>query len=81
MNSVPDIRSYRGKWPQIAASAYIDPASVIIGDVVIGEEFQRVANVRGARRCPLHPDRQPHEYSGRLHASRDEGSIAAGAGR
>src|SRR5262250_3055020 len=34
----PDIRAYRGKHPQIAASAYIDPASVIIGDVVIGED-------------------------------------------
>ena len=38
MSRVPDIRSYRGKFPQIAASAYIDPAAVIIGDVVIGEE-------------------------------------------
>jgi gamma-carbonic anhydrase len=34
----PDIRAYRGKHPQIAASAYIDPAAVIIGDVVIGED-------------------------------------------
>jgi carbonic anhydrase/acetyltransferase-like protein (isoleucine patch superfamily) len=34
----PDIRAYKGKRPQIAASAYIDPASVIIGDVVIGED-------------------------------------------
>ena len=32
---LPDIRPYRGKHPQIAASAYIDPASVIVGDVVI----------------------------------------------
>jgi carbonic anhydrase/acetyltransferase-like protein (isoleucine patch superfamily) len=31
------IRSYRGRWPQIAASAYIDPAAVVIGDVTIGE--------------------------------------------
>jgi carbonic anhydrase/acetyltransferase-like protein (isoleucine patch superfamily) len=31
------IRSYKGRWPQIAASAYIDPAAVIIGDVNIGE--------------------------------------------
>jgi gamma-carbonic anhydrase len=38
LNRVPDIRGYRGKFPQIAASAYIDPAAVIIGDVVIGEE-------------------------------------------
>jgi len=34
----PDIRAYRGKRPVIAASAYIDPASVIIGDVTIGED-------------------------------------------
>jgi len=34
----PDIRPYSGKHPQIAASAYIDPAAVIIGDVVIGED-------------------------------------------
>src|SRR3984957_6500421 len=33
-----DIRPYRGKHPQIASSAYIDPAAVIIGDVVIGED-------------------------------------------
>jgi gamma-carbonic anhydrase len=38
LNRVLDIRGYRGKFPQIAASAYIDPAAVIIGDVVIGEE-------------------------------------------
>ena len=38
MSRIPDIRAYRGKWPQIAASAYIDPAAVVIGDVVIGEE-------------------------------------------
>jgi gamma-carbonic anhydrase len=34
----PDIRPFRGKWPQIAASAYIDPAAVVIGDVIIGED-------------------------------------------
>ena len=38
MTRTPDIRPYRGKFPQIAASAYIDPAAVIIGDVVIGED-------------------------------------------
>jgi carbonic anhydrase/acetyltransferase-like protein (isoleucine patch superfamily) len=32
------IRSYRGRWPDIAKSAYIDPAATIIGDVVIGEQ-------------------------------------------
>jgi len=34
----PDIRPYKGRRPVIAASAYIDPASVIIGDVVIGDD-------------------------------------------
>ena len=38
MSRAPDIRPYRGKFPQIAASAYIDPSAVIIGDVVIGED-------------------------------------------
>lgn len=32
------IRRYQGKRPVIAASAYIDAAAVIIGDVVIGED-------------------------------------------
>jgi carbonic anhydrase/acetyltransferase-like protein (isoleucine patch superfamily) len=31
------IRSYRGRAPQIAASAYIDLSAQVIGDVVIGE--------------------------------------------
>jgi gamma-carbonic anhydrase len=38
MTRQPDIRAYRDKRPQIAASAYVDPASVIIGDVIIGED-------------------------------------------
>lgn len=32
------IRNFRGITPQIAVSAYIDPAAVVIGDVAIGEE-------------------------------------------
>jgi carbonic anhydrase/acetyltransferase-like protein (isoleucine patch superfamily) len=31
------IRSYRGRMPQIAATAYVDPAAVVIGDVALGE--------------------------------------------
>src|SRR6266550_2850359 len=34
MTREPHIRPYRGKRPQIAASAYIDPAAVSIGDDV-----------------------------------------------
>ncbi|HEV2305502.1 MAG TPA: gamma carbonic anhydrase family protein [Candidatus Acidoferrales bacterium] len=32
------IRAYRGKVPQVAASAYVDAAATVIGDVQIGEE-------------------------------------------
>ena len=31
------IRSFRGRVPQIAPTAYVDPAAVVIGDVTIGE--------------------------------------------
>jgi carbonic anhydrase/acetyltransferase-like protein (isoleucine patch superfamily) len=31
------IRSYRSRTPQIAATAYVDDAAVVIGDVTIGE--------------------------------------------
>jgi carbonic anhydrase/acetyltransferase-like protein (isoleucine patch superfamily) len=32
------IRTFRGRTPQIASSAYVDPQAIVIGDVVIGEE-------------------------------------------
>lgn len=32
------IRSFRGHVPQIAASAYVDPQAVVIGDVAIAED-------------------------------------------
>ena len=38
MTRHPDIRPYRGKRPQIAPSAYVDPAAVVIGDVIIGAD-------------------------------------------
>ena len=38
MQRKADIRSYKGTQPTIAATAYIDAASVIIGDVVIGDD-------------------------------------------
>ncbi|MDQ2857868.1 MAG: gamma carbonic anhydrase family protein, partial [Candidatus Eremiobacteraeota bacterium] len=28
---------YRGKTPQVAASAFVAPTAVLIGDVVVGE--------------------------------------------
>ncbi|MGH9686583.1 MAG: gamma carbonic anhydrase family protein [Candidatus Acidiferrales bacterium] len=38
MEGQTTIRSFRGHVPQIAASAYVDPQAVVIGDVVIGED-------------------------------------------
>jgi carbonic anhydrase/acetyltransferase-like protein (isoleucine patch superfamily) len=31
------LRSFRGVWPRVAPSAYVDPGAAVIGDVVIGE--------------------------------------------
>ena len=39
------IRTYRGKTPKIAVSAYIDPSAVVIGDVEIGERSSVWPNV------------------------------------
>ncbi len=39
------IRAYRGKVPQVAASAYIDPSAQVIGDVVVGERSSIWPNV------------------------------------
>ncbi|MBC8167753.1 MAG: gamma carbonic anhydrase family protein [Bryobacteraceae bacterium] len=39
------IRVYRGVYPKIAASAYIDPSAQVIGDVEIGERSSVWPNV------------------------------------
>jgi len=32
------LRPYRGRWPQLGAGVYVDPAAVVIGDVVLGAD-------------------------------------------
>lgn len=39
------IRSFRGKHPQIAPSAYVDPSAQVVGDVVLGERSSIWLNV------------------------------------
>jgi gamma-carbonic anhydrase len=39
------LRAYRGRWPTVAASAYVDPSAQVIGDVVVGEESSLWMNV------------------------------------
>ena len=43
------IRSYQGIKPQIGARTFVDPASVVLGDVVIGEDSSvwPMASIRG----------------------------------
>ena len=43
------IRSYQGITPQIGARTFVDPASVVLGDVVIGEDSSvwPMASIRG----------------------------------
>ncbi len=39
------IRAYRGKWPAIARSAYVDASAQVIGDVTVGERSSLWPNV------------------------------------
>jgi len=43
------LRSFRGVWPRVARSAYVDPGAAVIGDVTIGERSSvwPSASVRG----------------------------------
>jgi gamma-carbonic anhydrase len=43
------LRSFRGVWPRVAPSAYVDPGAAVIGDVIIGERSSvwPSASVRG----------------------------------
>jgi gamma-carbonic anhydrase len=80
LNTVPDIRPYRGKSPQIAASAYIDPAAVIIGDVVIGEDSSvwPMSVVRGDVHTIRIGSRTNIQDGCVLHVMRDEYALALG---
>jgi gamma-carbonic anhydrase len=74
------IRAYRGKRPQIAASAYIDPAAVVIGDVVIGEDSSvwPCAVVRGDVHHIRIGTRSNVQDGSVLHVMRDEYPLILG---
>src|ERR1700691_5753974 len=76
----PDIRPYRGKSPQIAASAYVDPAAVIIGDVVIGEDSSvwPCTVIRGDVHHIRIGARTNIQDGGVLHVMRDEHALVLG---
>ena len=80
MTRQPDIRPHRGKRPRIAASAYIDPAAVIIGDVVIGEDSSvwPCAVVRGDVHYIRIGARTNIQDGSVLHVMRDERPLILG---
>ena len=49
------IRPYRGKKPEIAASAYIDPAAIIIGDVIDAIGGDTIGAAATGRSVPAAP--------------------------
>src|ERR1700751_3753883 len=76
----PDIRAYRGKQPHIAASAYIDTAAVIIGDVVIGEDSSvwPLSVIRGDVNYIRIGARHNIQDGSILHVMRDEHPLVLG---
>ena len=76
------IRSYRGRWPQIAASAYVDPAAVVIGDVTIGEHASIWPGVviRGDVNWIRIGARSNVQDGSVLHVMRDEAPLEIGDG-
>ena len=44
------LRSYQGTTPQLGANVFVDPSSVVLGDVVLGDEVSvwRMTTIRGA---------------------------------
>ena len=76
------IRSYHGRWPQIAASAYIDPAATIIGDVTIGEHASVWPGVviRGDVHWIRIGARRNVQDGSVLHVMRDEAPLEIGDG-
>jgi carbonic anhydrase/acetyltransferase-like protein (isoleucine patch superfamily) len=74
------IRSYRGKAPQIAASAYVDPAAVIIGDVVLGEDSSvwPCAVIRGDVHYIRIGKRSNVQDNSALHVMRDTNPLVLG---
>ena len=74
------VRTYRGHAPWIAASAYVDPQAVVIGDVAIGEHSSiwpctvirgDVHSIRIGARCSI-------QDGSVLHVQHDEYSLTLG---
>ena len=65
------IIEYRGKRPKVAASAFVAPTAVLIGDVEVGEESSDLVRRRHSRRQRADPHRRAHERAGQLRRARE----------
>lgn len=76
------IRSYRGHAPKIAATAYVDPSAVVIGDVQIGEHSSvwPCAVVRGDVHFIRIGARTNVQDGSMLHVMRDQHPLVLGDG-
>ena len=76
------IRSYRGRTPQIAGSAYVDPAAVVIGDVTLGEHASAwpAVVIRGDVHFIRIGARTNIQDGSVLHVMRDEHPLILGDG-
>ncbi len=76
------IRCYCGRMPRVAASAYIDPAAVVIGDVTIGEDSSvwPCAVIRGDVHWIRIGARTNVQDGSVLHVMRDEYPLLVGDG-
>ncbi len=76
------IRPYRGRTPQIAATAYVDPAAVVIGDVTLGEHSSvwPCAVIRGDVHWIRIGARTNIQDGSVLHVMRDEYPLSIGDG-
>ncbi len=76
------IREYRGRMPQIAATAYVDPAAVVIGDVTLGDHASvwPCAVIRGDVHWIRIGARTSIQDGSVLHVMRNEHPLAIGDG-
>ena len=76
------IRSYRGRQPQIAATAYVDSAAVVIGDVSLGEHSSvwPCAVIRGDVHWIRIGARSNIQDGSALHVMRDAHPLSIGDG-
>ena len=76
----PSIRPYRGILPQLAEGVYIDPASVVSGDVTLGRDCSvwPLVAIRGDVNHVRIGDRSNVQEGTVIHVSRGDGSTPGG---